>query len=152
MSNGTIRWEGFSMIIKRWVLIAIGIGLAAHIVDGIHYDTGWTLFWTVIVLSLFNIILKPILILFALPFVILTFGIGIWIINALLFFLVAKLIPGFEVDNFWAALWGALIVSLVSLLANTLLQSKGNGGSRNDTPPYQSRDREKIDKDDAIDI
>ncbi len=77
----------------------------------------------VILLSACNVFLKPLLMLFSLPFIILTFGIGIWVINALLFLFVAALVSGFHIDSFGSALWGALVVSITSGVATLLFGS-----------------------------
>lgn len=142
MTNN-IRFIG---LLRSWVIIAIGVGVASHIVEGISYDTGWTLVIAVFLLSLFNALLKPLLVLFTLPFIILTMGLGLWLINALMFVFVAKLVNGFEVASFWSALWGALIVSVIAMIANALL------GRRRGPPSGGAGTHEKIDKDDAIDI
>jgi putative membrane protein len=76
----------------------------------------------VLLLSFLNVAVKPVLMLFALPFIVLTLGIGIWLINAVLFYFVGRLVEGFHVDGFKAALWGALIVSLTNLILNRLLK------------------------------
>lgn len=132
-------------LIQNWLLIALGVLIAAHVVDGINYDSGWTLFIAVILLSAFNAFIKPILVLLTLPLIILTFGIGLWFINALLFIFVAKLVPGFEVASFSAAMWGSLIVSIVAIVVNLIL---GSGKK----PPSPPSNKPKIDKDDVIDI
>lgn len=134
----------FLDLLKSWIVIALGVIIAAHIVDGISYDSSWTLFIVVFLLSVFNAFLKPVLVILTLPLIILTFGIGLWFINALLFILVSKLVSGFEVASFPSALWGALIVSLVSMITNLLL-----GGRRRNDPPGPG---ENINKDDVIDI
>jgi putative membrane protein len=107
--------------LQSWFLIALGVLVAAHVNDGISYDGGWTLFWVVTIMSVLNTIVKPLLVLFTLPFILLTLGMGIWLINALLLVWTAKLVSGFHVDSFGSALWGALIVSFISVLVNTLL-------------------------------
>jgi putative membrane protein len=78
----------------------------------------------VVLLSLFNAILKPLLVIFTLPFVVLSLGLGIWLINALLFLAVSKLVEGFYVRDFWAALWGALIVSVTNFILSGLLHTR----------------------------
>lgn len=98
--------------------------VAAHTSSGIKYDNMGALFAVVILLSLMNLVLKPLLILFTLPFVVLTMGFGLWFINALLFLLAGQLVSGFEVESFVSALWGALVVSLTSILANVFLSGK----------------------------
>ena len=111
-------------LLVRWTIIAIGVALSALIVPGITYDDGVTLLIVVALLSFFNAILKPLLVLFTLPFVVLSLGLGVWIINALLFLAVSKLVVGFHVHDFWAALWGSLIVSATNLILSGLLRTK----------------------------
>ena len=82
----------------------------------------------VVLLSLCNTVLKPLLVLFTLPFIVLSLGIGVWLINALLFYFVGRLVSGFHVATFGAALWGALIVSLTNLVLSRML-------IRSATPP-----------------
>jgi len=107
--------------VRTWLLIALGVLLAAWTSDGIQFESEWSLVFAVLLISVLNVIIRPVLILFALPFVVLTFGLGIVIINALLFWLASAIVPGFEVTGFWAALWGAIVVGLTSLIANVLL-------------------------------
>mgnify|MGYP006193178387 FL=1 len=97
--------------------------LAAFTSSGIDFDSGATLILVVFLLSLFNLILKPVLVLFTLPFIIFTLGFGLWIINALLLLLVSELVPGFYVDSFLSALWGSLVISMTSLITNIFLSA-----------------------------
>jgi putative membrane protein len=111
-------------LLMRWAILAVGVALSAVIVPGITYDNGVTLLVVVALLSLFNAILKPLLVIFTLPFVVLSLGLGIWFINALLFLAVSKLVDGFYVHDFWSALWGALIVSLTNFFLSGLLRTR----------------------------
>jgi len=97
--------------------------LAAFTSSGIDFDSGATLILVVFLLSLFNLILKPVLVLLTLPFIIFTLGFGLWIINALLLLLVSELVPGFYVDSFLSALWGSLVISMTSLITNIFLSA-----------------------------
>ncbi|MBC2593369.1 phage holin family protein [Ruficoccus amylovorans] len=115
----------FVKLLQSWVLIALGVLIASSLSDGVHYDSRGTLVLVVLLLSLFNLVIRPVLILFALPFVVLTFGFGLVVINALVLLLVEAVVPGFQLASFWSALWVALVISLVSLAANLLV-----GGSR----------------------
>jgi putative membrane protein len=108
-------------------VLAIGVMLATKIIPGIAYDTGTTLLVVVLLLSFFNVILKPLLVLFTLPFIILTMGLGMIVINALLFLFVGKLVDGFQVSGFWAALGGALIVSVTNLIFTRMLAPPADG-------------------------
>ncbi len=105
----------FNLII-RWIVMALGVAIAARIVPGISYDDGMALFVAVVLLSFCNQVLRPLLLLFTLPFILVSLGFGVFIINALLFLLVGKIVDGFHVAGFWPALGGSLIVSISSML------------------------------------
>ena len=136
--------------------------IASNTGSGIHYESREALIIAVILLSALNVFLKPVLMLFSLPFIILTFGIGIWIINALLFLFVGMLVSGFHIDTFGSALWGALVVSITSGVASLLFPgSKQNRFNvnvrRSGTPPRQEsspRQPKRVveNDDDVIDI
>lgn len=112
-------------MLKSWVVVAFGVLIASSTASGIHYESREALIIAVVLLSACNVFLKPVLMLFSLPFIILTFGIGIWVINALLFLFVATLVSGFHIESFGSALWGAFVVSITSGVA-TLLFGRGN--------------------------
>jgi putative membrane protein len=125
-------------LLLRWAILALGVMLASHVIPGIAYDTNATLMAVVLLLSVCNAVLRPLLVLFTLPFILLTLGLGLVLINALLFLLVGKLVPGFEVSGFWAALGGAVIVGVTNLLLSRFVGG-GNGGGGG--PPSQRRRR-----------
>lgn len=129
--------SSFLSLLVRWVVTALGVVIATRLVPGIHYDDGLTLMVVVIVLSFLNAAIRPFLLLMTLPFIILTAGIGIVIVNALLFLFVGKLVNGFHVDGFWPALWGSLIVSFTSMMLSVLLRS-GAPRRRPQSPPPSS--------------
>ncbi len=85
--------------------------------------------------------------LFTLPFIVLSLGIGVWVINALLLYFVGKLVEGFSVQSFWAAMLGALVVSVTTLALTRVLQSAATpprppaGGP----PPARRKDDDVID-------
>ncbi|MFI5335823.1 MAG: phage holin family protein [Opitutales bacterium] len=137
--------NSFVNLLVRWLVLALGVALSAHLVPGIHYDDGETLIVVVVLLSLCNTVLKPLLVLFTLPFIVLSLGIGVWIINALLFYFVGRLVEGFHVAGFGSALWGALIVSVTNLLLSRVL---ARAAVRPPPAPPSGRGP----KDDVIDI
>ncbi len=153
-------------LLRNWVIITVGVLIATHTSDNISYDDNiGTLVVVVLLMSFLNLLIKPLLLFFTLPFVILSLGIGIWIINALLFLLVGHLVAGFEVASWGAAMWGALMVSLTSIVGNALLggrrvtvRVKRPGPPRNVSPPKDvrasssRRKRFLPDDDDIIDI
>ncbi len=110
-------------LLVRWIVLALGVTIATKIVPGITCDNGSTLIVVVLLLSFFNAILKPLLVLFTLPFILITMGLGVLVINALLFLLVGELVSGFAVDGFWAALLGSIVVSITNLLVSMVTRS-----------------------------
>lgn len=131
-----------------WVILALGVLVSAHVVPGISYANTATLIVVVLLLSLLNAILKPLLLFFTLPFIVLTMGIGILLINALLFYMVGGLVTGFHVAGFGSAFLGGLIVSLTNFLINFLFF----GRARVQTGSGRSRKGVRGKDDDVIDI
>ena len=125
----------FVLLLVRWLVLALGVMIATKIVPGIACDDGPTLVVVVLLLSFFNAILKPLLVLFTLPFILLTMGLGVVVINALLFLLVGRLVEGFYVAGFWSAFFGSLIVSFTNLVLS------GFTGKRPGPPPPRERPR-----------
>ena len=113
--------HAFVNLLLRWVVLAIGVMLSTKLVPGISCDSGMTLVVVVLVLSFFNAVLKPLLLLFSLPFIILSLGLGIWLVNALLFYFAGRLVDGFHVAGFGSALFGALIVSVTNMVMSRIL-------------------------------
>src|SRR5262249_39566563 len=94
------------------------------IVPGIHYEKTLDLLIAALLLGILNAFLRPVLLLLALPLLIFTLGLFILVINALLLYFVGFLMrPHFYVDSFWSAFWGGVIISVVSLVLNTLTSS-----------------------------
>ena len=110
--------------LQNGLLAALGVVIASHTSSGIHYEDGLTLLVVVIVLSVLNVFLKPLLLLLAIPFIILTLGLGLWVINAILLLLAGYLVEGFVVISLPAALWGAFVISLTSIMGNLILGGK----------------------------
>ena len=122
----------FAQMLLRWIVLALGVMLATKIVPGIACDDGTTLIAVVLLLSFFNLILKPLLVLFTLPFIILTMGLGIVVINALLFMLVDKLVVGFRVETFWSAVGASLVVSVTNWLVSWFVRNNEKPRPRRD--------------------
>ena len=139
-------------LLLRWGILALGVILATKIVPGIHYDDGGTLVFVVLLLSFLNAILKPLLVLFTLPFILLTLGLGVIVINALLFLFVGRLVQGFYVDSFWSALGGALIVSITNLVFSGFARRAATPPPSPPPPAGSSRKSVREKSDDVIDI
>ncbi|TAN40896.1 MAG: phage holin family protein [Nitrospirae bacterium] len=112
-------------IIIRWLINTIAIMLAIKFIPGISYSGEW---WGILLVSiifgLVNSFIRPFVKLFTLPFLILTLGLFTFVINGLMLkltsWLSGQLSLGFHVEGFWSAFWGALVISLVSLILSCL--------------------------------
>ena len=98
----------------RWLITAVAVMVAEKIVPGIEYNSAGALLGASLLLGIINAFVRPILLLLSLPWIILTMGLFIFVINALLLMLVSKIVPPFSVDGFWSAFFGSIVISLVS--------------------------------------
>lgn len=115
----------------RLVVLALIIGLVANIVNGIHVDGGfWTLLWLAVLFSLVNMIVGPILRLLSLPFIILTLGLFLLLINAALLALTAWLSSKISIDSFGAAVAGGFLIAFFSWLAELILPLRKKDNSK----------------------
>lgn len=112
-------------LILRILLSAIAVIILAYILPGVGIDSYTTAIIVAIVLSLLNLIVKPILIILTLPITILTLGLFLLIINAAIILLASNIVSGFHIDNIWWALLFSLLLSfLQSLLFSFLKDDK----------------------------
>ena len=140
--------SALSQLFMRWAILALGVTLATKLGIGIHCDSGSTLLVVVVLLSFFNAILKPLMVLFTLPFILLTLGLGMVVINALLFLLVARLVDGFYVASFWSAVGGAIVVSVTNLILNVFTRGPRGPGGGGGSPARAKKEKPA----DVIDI
>jgi len=112
---------------RRVTVTTLAVLVAVYLVKGIRYDKALDLFVASLLLGILNAVLRPILLLLALPLLIFTLGLFSLVINALLLYFVGHLMKSFVVADFRAAFWGSLIISLVSLVLNSIT---GTGDSR----------------------
>lgn len=105
-------------LILRWVVFALSLLFVAWIVPGISLEGFMSALWATLVMGLVNISIRPVLILLTIPINLLTLGLFTFIINALLFWFVSSIVEGFEVDGFFAALFGSFLLSLITTFIN----------------------------------
>lgn len=122
--------------IIRWVINAIALGVTALIVPGIHVTRAGlelgqdaaglvNLFIVALIFGLVNAIIKPLVALATCPFYLLTLGLFTFVVNALMLMLTSWLAgPRFEVDSFWWALLGSIVISLVSTVLSALMRGE----------------------------
>ena len=104
----------------RAVIAAVGLWLASYLVSGITIDTPVTLLLAAVLLGVVNAIVKPVLVILTLPITVLTLGLFLLVVNAAVLGLVALLLPGFSIATFWAAVLGAIIISVTGLIGSLL--------------------------------
>lgn len=107
--------------ILRWIVNAVLLMLIPYIVPGIEIKNFGTALVAALVLAFVNALIKPILILLTLPINLLTLGLFILVINALMFWLVSAIVKGFYISGFWPAFFAALVFSIFSLVLNYFL-------------------------------
>lgn len=110
-----------SSFLVKIILGGISVLIAEFFLTGIHIDSWVTGFLLAAILILINLTIKPLMIVLTLPLTLITFGLFLLVINALVIMLADKIIPGFQVDGFWWALLFAIVLSIInSLFGNNL--------------------------------
>jgi putative membrane protein len=98
----------------HWLVIALALWVTAYILPGVTIGSTQALAIAAIVLGLVNAVVRPVLTILTLPITIVTLGLFYLLINGLTFLLASKLVPGFQVDGYWWAVLGAIVVSIIS--------------------------------------
>ena len=112
-------------IIARILITSLLVVLISYVMKGVNVVSVWDAIIVAIVLGLLNLFVKPVLIIFTLPVTIVTLGLFLLVINALLILLCDKLVDGFSVNSFWTALFFSIILSLSqSLMYKFIGESK----------------------------
>ena len=151
---------GVAVMVKRGLISSLGVVTGSYLLDGIDYADSGSLFLAVVLLGVFLALLKPLLVLLALPFVVVTLGLGILFINALLYLLVGNLLEGFTVDSFGTAFFGALIVTFFNVIFSNWIngtrrvsvRGQWNATRRDGPAPPKKQPKAVKAKDDVIDI
>jgi putative membrane protein len=112
-------------IIIRWLILTVAIMLASYLLDGIHVTGFISALLAAAILGILNAFFRPVLIILTLPINILSLGLFTFIINAILLLMASGVISGFTVRGFWSAVFGSLLISIVSGLLNSFINDKG---------------------------
>ena len=113
-------------LIIRWMTVTCAIGVAAYLLDGIQVSGFTAAFLAAAMLGFLNAFFRPVLLILTLPINILSLGFFTFVINAAMLKMASSLIPGFEVHGLWTAIFGSLIVSIVSFAVTMLVSEKGD--------------------------
>ena len=112
-------------LLLRWLTLTASILLASYLLGGIQVSGFLSALGAAAILGILNAFFRPIALLITLPINVLTFGLFTFIINAVMLKMASGVITGFHVHGFWTAVFGALIISLVSFALNTLISGNG---------------------------
>ena len=109
-------------LLLTWALNAVALLLVPYIVPGIQIESFGSALIAVVILGLVNAVVRPVFILLTLPVTLLTLGLFLFVINAMMFWWVGDLLSGFKVDGFFAALFGSIVYSIASWFLSSLTE------------------------------
>jgi putative membrane protein len=109
----------------RFFITACGLLVATWLLEGVHLGGATSLLFAALVLCAVNAIVRPIMLLLTLPITVVTLGFFLFVLNGAMLGLVALLVPGFMIDGFWTAVFGAILISLTGMVANWFIGPKG---------------------------
>lgn len=112
--------------VLRFIVTGVAVLVASQIIPGMTIDSLAAGTVGVLVLAILNALVRPILYLLSAPFIIVTLGVFMIMINAFLLGVVSVLVTGFHVQGFWSAVGGAVLISLVSALMNLMVSDRGH--------------------------
>jgi putative membrane protein len=107
----------------RWLITTLAVMGASHVIPGISYNSTGVLIGAALLLGIINAMVRPVLLLLSLPFIIVTMGFFILVINALLLMFVSAVVPGFHVEGFWSALFAGIIIGLISWILSSFFRA-----------------------------
>jgi putative membrane protein len=116
-----MAWKGKIMgrsILLRWLITTLAICMVPYVVSGVSVEGFGAAMFAAAVLGILNSLVRPVLIILTLPLTVVTLGLFLLVINTLMFLLAGSIAPGFHVESFWSALFGSIIVSIVSWMIN----------------------------------
>jgi putative membrane protein len=112
-------------LIIRWLILTAAIMFTSYLIGGIHVSGISSAFFAAAILGILNAFLRPILIILTLPLNILTLGLFTLVINAFLLKMVSGVISGFQVEGFWPAVFGSLVISVINWLLSSFINERG---------------------------
>lgn len=110
-------------LLVRWLLNAIALAILVYWIApffhiGVHADTWVAVIIAALAFGVINAVIRPIATIISIPLIVVTLGLFLFVLNALLLWLVGAIVPGFHVNGFWAAFWGAIWLGIISWLIN----------------------------------
>jgi putative membrane protein len=112
-------------LILRWLTLTAAIIVASYMIEGIRVAGVFSAIFAAAALGILNAFFRPIALILTLPVNILSLGLFTFVINAVMLKLASGFIPGFDVHGFWASVWGAFLISIISWLLNSFIGGRG---------------------------
>lgn len=112
-------------IALRWLTLTLAILLASYLLEGIRVGGFFSALGAAAILGILNAFFRPIALILTLPINIVTFGLFTFVVNAIMLKMASGVVANFEVHGFWTAVFGALIISVVSFALNSLISEEG---------------------------
>jgi putative membrane protein len=109
-------------LIVKWLLSASALLFIAYVYSGVQVTSFTSALLAAFVIGLLNIVVRPVLVLLTLPVTVLTLGLFLFVINALVFWLAATVLDGLHVNGFWAALLGSLLYTVIGIVIESALE------------------------------
>lgn len=109
----------------RWLMLTVAIMAAAYLLPGIEVEGVFSAFFAAAILGILNALLRPLLLLLTLPLNILSLGLFTFVINALMLMMASGVISGFHIAGFWSAIFGSLVIGVVSWLLTSMINDQG---------------------------
>jgi putative membrane protein len=106
----------------RWLVTTVAVMIASAFVDGIRYDSLSNLLGAALLLGILNAFVRPVLLILSAPLILVTLGFFILIVNGLMLRVVPSFVPGFHVDSFGAAFWGAIVIGIISWILSAFFR------------------------------
>jgi putative membrane protein len=110
----------------RWLILTASIIITSYVMDGIYVRSFFSAFFAAAALGILNAVFRPIFIVLTLPITVLTLGLFLFAVNAIMLMMASGLISGFEVRGFWSAVFGSLLISLISWFLTSFISEKGS--------------------------
>jgi putative membrane protein len=115
--------DNLAPFLIQWAITAIALWIASYLFRGLKFESTGSLVISALLLGLANALVKPLLIVLTLPLTLITFGLFLLVINALMILLVSALVRGFRVSGFWTALFASIFISLLSIAIGSFVTS-----------------------------
>lgn len=113
--------DNLTPFLIHWAITALSLWVTSHIFSGIKFTNTSSLIVSALLLGFANAVVKPLLVVLTLPLTLLTFGLFLLVINALMILLVSSLVTGFKVSGFWTAFFASIFIALLSLVIGSFV-------------------------------